>query len=91
MTGSMTAKKPKPDGLRIQLKGLRSTQDLRAMLHEAVDRLEELAITHARGINLYLTPADKEGNPVHPRQHRRRVADITIEEPYRSAADEHGL
>lgn len=90
MTGSMSEKK-KPDGLRIQLKGLRSTQELRAMLHEAVDRLEALAITHARGINLYLTPADKEGNPVYPRQHRRRVADIVIEEPYRSAADEHGI
>ena len=90
MTGSMAAKKT-PAGMRIQLKGLRSTQDLRAMLHEAVDRLEELAITHARGINLYLTPADKEGNPVSPRQHRRPVADIVIDEPYRSAADEHGL
>jgi hypothetical protein len=87
----MVDKKPKNDGLRIQLKGLRSTHDIRAMLHLAVDELEALAITHARGINLYLTPADKEGNPVSPRQHRRRVADITIEEPYRSAADEHGL
>lgn len=87
----MAEKKQKPDGIRIQLKGLRSMQDLRAMLHEAVDKLEDLPITHARGINLYLTPADKEGNPVSPRQHRRPVADIIIEEPYRSIADEHGV
>ena len=87
----MAEKKKKPDGIRIQLKGLRSMQDLRAMLHEAVDKLEALPITHARGINLYLTPADKEGNPVAPRQHRRPVADIIIEEPYRSIADEHGV
>lgn len=87
----MAEKKPKSDGLRIQLKGLRTTQELRAMLNLAVDEIEALAITHARGINLYLTPADKEANPVYPRQNRRRVADITIEEPYRSAADEHGL
>lgn len=87
----MVDKKPKNDGLRIQLKGLRSMHDLRAMLHLAVDELEALPITHARGINLYLTPADKEANPVYPRKNRRPVADITIEEPYRSAADEHGL
>ena len=87
----MVEKKTKNDGLRIQLKGLRSMQDVRAMLHQAVDELEALPITHARGINLYLTPADKEGNPVSPRRNRRRVADITIEEPYRSIADEHGL
>ena len=66
-------------------------QDLRAMLHLAVDELEALPITHARGINLYLTPADKEGIPVSPRQHRRPVKEIVIAEPYRSIADEHGF
>lgn len=87
----MADRKPRTDGLRIKLKGLHPMQDVRAMLHEAVDRLEALAITHARGINLYLTPADKEGNPVSPRQNRRPLTEITIEEPYRSSADEHGL
>ena len=87
----MTEKKSKPDGMRIQLKGLRSTQEMRAMLHDAINRLEDLGITHVRGTNLYLTPADKEGSPVMPRQYRRKITSIIIEEPYRSAADEHGL
>lgn len=87
----MAEKKSKPEGMRIQLKGLRTTQEMRAMLHEAIDRLEAFGITHVRGTNLYLTPADKEGSPVMPRQYRRKVTSIIIEEPYRSAADEHGL
>lgn len=88
---NMAEKSTKPTGIRIQLKGLRTTQELRAMLHEAIDRLEALGITHLRGSNLYVTPADKEGNPVFPREHRRKINSITIEEPYRSVADEHGI
>lgn len=87
----MTEKKSKPEGMRIQLKGLRTTQEMRAMLHDAINRLEDLGITHVRGTNLYVTPADKEGSPVMPRQHKRKVTSIIIEEPYRSAADEHGI
>lgn len=87
----MTEKNSKPDGIRIQLKGLRTTKDMRAMLHEAINRLEDLGITHLRGSNFYVTPADKEGSPVMPRQHRKKITSITIEEPYRSAAEEHGL
>lgn len=87
----MAEKKKKPDGIRIQLKGLRSTPELRAMLHEAVDRLEALNIKAVRGINLYLTPADENGNPVFPQEYRRKITEITIAAPYKSAADEHGL
>ena len=87
----MAEKKSKPDGMRIQLKGLRTTQEMRAMLHDALNRLEDLGITHVRGANLYVTPADKEGSPVMPRQYRRKITSIIIEEPYRSAADEHGI
>lgn len=87
----MAEKKKKPDGIRIQLKGLHTTQELRAMLHEAVDRLEALNIKAARGINLYVTPADENGNPVFPRDDKGKVTEITIAAPYKSAADEHGL
>lgn len=87
----MGEKKTKPDGIRIQLKGLRTTAEMRAMLYEAIDRLEDLGVTHLRGTNLYVTCADKNGTPVSPRQHRRKVTSLIIEEPYRSAADEHGL
>ncbi len=87
----MTEKKSKPESMRIQLKGLRTTQEMRAMLHDAINRLEDLGITHLRGTNLYVTPADKHGSPVMPRQYRRKVTSIIIEEPYRSAADEHGI
>lgn len=87
----MTQKKTTPPkGLRVSLKGLRSTQELRAMLHEAVDNLEANGITHCRGANLYVTPCDNEGKPI-IRYGRHKLKDITIAEPYPSAADEHGL
>ncbi len=40
----MAEKKSKPEGMRIQLKGLRTTQEMRAMLHDAINRLEELGM-----------------------------------------------
>lgn len=86
-----TERKTLPEGIRIKLKGLRTTQEIRSMVHDALCQLEELGVTHLRGVNLYVTPADKEGSPVMPRQHRRKITALTIEEPYRSAADDHGL
>ncbi len=81
----------KPRGLRIQLRGTRSRDEVRDMLRQAVDRLEELGITHASGMNFYLTPADQNGNPVTPMENGFSVKTITIEAPYKSAADEYGL
>jgi len=78
-------------GLRVQLKGLRTTRELRAMLHEAVDRLEAQGITVVRGSNLYITPADTKGNPLNRLSGGAPLEDIIIAGPYRSAADEHGL
>ena len=77
--------------MRIRLQGLRNTQELRAMLHEAVDRLEALGIKTVRGSNLYLTPCDENGAPLIRLADRQRIHDLTIAEPYRSAAEEHGL
>lgn len=78
-------------GVRVQLKGLRTTRELRAMLHEAVDRLEAQGITVVRGSNLYITPADTKGNPLNRLSGGAPLEDIVIAGPYRSAADEHGL
>jgi hypothetical protein len=60
------------------------------MLLEATQRLSELGITHASGINLYITPVTREGTPLTPVANGQPVNLIVIE-PYRSAADEHGL
>ena|SRR4051812_5347715 len=80
----------KPKGLRIQLKGRNALADLRSMLVEATQRLSDLGITHASGINLYITPVAKDGTPVTPVANGQPVSTIVIE-PYRSAAEEHGL
>jgi hypothetical protein len=83
--------KPLPKGMKVQLKGLRTTLELRAMLHEAVDQIEALGIKTVRGTNLYLTPADEQGNPLTHIAKGKKIPDIVIAEPYRSAAEEHGL
>jgi hypothetical protein len=81
----------KPRGLRIQLKGTRTLAELQDMLRQAIERIDELAITHASGINLYITPVDKNGSPVTPVSNGHTVSSVTIEAPYKSAADEYGL
>jgi hypothetical protein len=83
--------KAPPKGMRIQLQGLRSTTEIRAMLHDAIDNLEALGITHGRGVNLYVTPCDSDGNILTPLgTGRTKIDQLTIEGPYPSAADEHG-
>ena len=74
-------------GLRIQLKGRNALADLRNMLIEATQRMSDLGITHASGINLYISPVAKDGTPVTNGWPVREI----IVEPYRSAAEEHGL
>ncbi len=64
--------------------------DLRTMLIEATERMAELGITHAGGINLYITPVTKDGTPLTPLANGQAVSLIIIEQ-YRSAAEEHGL
>jgi len=79
-------KKSKSEGIRIRLKGLRSTHELRQMLNEAVNELERLAVPYVRGCNLYVTPVDEDGDTLVPRKYK-----FTIREPYNCAADEHGI
>lgn len=88
----MPPKKSYPRGMRIQLKGMHTTAEMRAMLNEAIDQIEALAVTHVSGTNLYLTPSDQHGNPVTPLgPGRRRISSLILTDPYRSAADEHGI
>lgn len=82
---------PQPRGLRVRLRGTRTPDELRLMLLEAVARLDALGIRSMSGVNLYLTPVNREGVPVTPVVDGQPVTAITIAEPYRSAADEHGL
>ena len=77
--------------MRIQLKGLHTTADIRAMLNEAIDQIEAVGITHLFGANFYFSPADRNGSRVYPRQYGHPVVFPAIEQPYRSAADEHGI
>lgn len=87
-----TRKAPaQPRGLRIRLNGTRTPNELQAMLLDAVARLEELGIRHARGVNVYLTPVSEDGTPLTPVANGQPVRSVTIEAPYRSAADEHGV
>lgn len=61
------------------------------MLLAAVARLEDLGVRHVRAVNIYLTPVSRDGEPVTPVQNGHPIRSLTIEEPYRSAADEHGV
>ena len=81
----------KPGSLRIQLLGTRTPDELRDMLRQAVDKIEELGITHARGVNLYISPLDANGGHVTPVANGQKISSVTIEAPYKSAADEYGL
>jgi hypothetical protein len=76
-----------PKGIKIKLAGKRTTRQLRAMLHDAVNELEAAGIEHVSGINLYVTPTDKSGQPLIM---RTRIPDLLIDAPYPVAADEYG-
>lgn len=92
-----SAQKKPLDRLRIDLKGHHTTAELRAMLNEAVDKLEAMAITHCgtpmTGSVLYLKLADHRGDALTSLGPYKDVMKdgIVISEPYRSAADEHGI
>ncbi len=48
---TMAVKKTYDSGMRIQLKGLHTTADLRAMLNEMVDQIEAVGVSHIKGAN----------------------------------------
>jgi hypothetical protein len=86
-------KKSTTDSFRIKIGGsgnIWPTAELRAMLMEAVDRIEAAGITHVKPCHLYIPPVDAKGAPI-VRIRGHELEDIVIPAPYRSAADEHGL
>lgn len=58
------------------------------MLMDAVARLESNGITHAYSMNLYVSPCDRQGNPVRPHIAGHPLKAIILDGPYRSMADE---
>jgi len=83
---SAPTKEPLPKGIKIKLVGKRTTKQLRAMLHDAVNELEAVGIENVSGINLYVTPTDKHGSPV---VRRSKIPDLVIDAPYPVAAEEY--
>jgi hypothetical protein len=81
------------DSFRIKIGGsgnIWAIAELRAMLMEAVDRIEAAGITHVKPCYLYIPPVDAKGSPI-VRVLGQELEDMVIPAPYRSAADEHGL
>jgi hypothetical protein len=83
--------KPLPKGMKIQLKGLLTIPEAIAGFHQAMDQLQAQRIKKMRGTNVYLTPADENGNAVVRISRGQKIQDIVIVEPYRSPAEEHAL
>lgn len=89
---TMKESKPLPKGMKIQLKGVLTIPEAVAGFHQAMEQLQAQGIKKMRGTNVYLTPADENGNPiVRISRGQKILQDIVIVEPYRSAADEHGI
>ena len=77
--------------MKIKLNGHITTKELRQMLYQAVSELEELGVHHVRGCNLYLTPADEDGEELKPVRAGRKIRELTVKAPEPSAADEYGV
>lgn len=85
------------DRLLIDLLGHHTTARLQALLNEAVDRIEAMAITHCgsrlTGCDLYGKLSYHRGDALtNLGLYMEIMKDgITITTPYRSAADEYGV
>jgi hypothetical protein len=84
---------PSKDSIRVKIgqsAHFWTLAELRRMLHEAADRLEAAGVTHVRSCSLYVPPVNDKGQPVTV-INSQPLQDLLVVEPYRSAADEHGL
>lgn len=61
------------------------------MLHEMVDKLDDVGIHYVASANFYFTPVDEDGKEVKPKKNGRYVKDFKIENPYSCAADQKGI
>ncbi|MEW8418833.1 MAG: hypothetical protein AB2669_00540 [Candidatus Thiodiazotropha endolucinida] len=77
--------------MKIRFDGIITTAELRQLLYQAVTEIEGLGIREMRGCNLYFTAVDKNGRPVSPRLHDKSISELTVDGPYKSAADDFGL
>jgi hypothetical protein len=88
-----TTRKTYTDSFRIKLgesTHIFTTVEFRMMMMEAVDKMEAVGITHLDPGYLYIKPRDAKGNRI-THVLGQQLEDILIPQPYRSAADEHGI
>jgi len=90
-----TAKKekPLPKGMKFNCPGRHATDEVLAIFLNAVHELKERNIKHISGLNIYLTPVDQHGRALTHFPDGRKIPGsiVTVDGPYRSAAEEHGL
>ncbi|MGE0278462.1 MAG: hypothetical protein AB7R40_23950 [Nitrospiraceae bacterium] len=80
-----------PGRIKIRLTGRRNAAELTAMMNEAGLRLAELNVPCLDKITIYATMTDKDGKILVPQRDRKPVTEITVENPYRSIAEDHGV
>lgn len=93
---STTAKKKAktlPKGVKLTCPGRHRIQDMLPIFLNAIQELNDRNIKHISGLNIYLTPVDQHGRALthFPNGIKIPGSIITVEGPYRSAAEEHGL
>ncbi len=77
--------------MKIQLRGNLTLDEAVAGFHQAIEELREVGVKRISSTVLYANLTDDEGNIVRPLDHGRTVQQVVIVEPYRSAAEKHGL
>jgi len=90
---SVTKDKPLPKGMKIACPGRHSTDEVIAIFVSAVHELKARNIKHIAGLNIYFTPIDRHGRPLthFPDGAKIPGSTVTLDRPYKSAAEEHGL
>lgn len=85
--------KPQPKGVKLTCPGRHRIQDMLPIFLNALQELNDRNIKHVAGLNIYLTPVDQHGRALthFPGGIKIPGSIITVEGPYRSAAEEHGL
>ncbi len=85
--------KPLPKGMKLNCPGRHSTDDVLAIFLNAVNELKARNLKYVSGLNIYLTPVDQHGRPLTHFGDGGKISGsiVTVDGPYRSAAEEHGL
>lgn len=92
-TSTVKKDKPLPKGMKLNCPGRHSTDDVLAIFLNAVRELKARNIKHVSGLNIYLTPVDQHGRALTHFPDGKKIPGsiVTVDGPYRSAADELGL